>query len=97
MRLRSNFEIVANIPGKVVAIIDSNDGHTSVTNDAEAVIWWLTDRQFLQAGKRCIYRDTDGRWDELTHDGVGKFRGFAPLGAKDQYTALTLVGAAPLR
>lgn len=46
----------------------------SVTNDAENVVH---DLQHDFPGYRVIYRDTDGRWDELLH-ARGRFLGFAP-------------------
>lgn len=59
-----------------VLIVD-RDGDVSVTNDAEAVVAMCLSRY----GNRLIYyRDTDGRWDQLKHDGV-KFTGYAPLDA----------------
>ena len=29
-------------------------------------------------GRRVIYRDSSGSWDELVHDGAGNFRGYGP-------------------
>jgi hypothetical protein len=61
-----------------VLVVDQDEG-TSVTNNAEHVIADLTRAQVL-AGRRVLYRDTDGRWDELVVQG-GVFAGFAPIGA----------------
>ena len=52
----------------------------SLTNDAEAVIAQLAGRGVLE-GRRVLYQDTEGRWDEMRHE-AGRFRGFAPLGAR---------------
>ena len=52
---------------KFIFIVDNDQG-LSVTNDAENVcrkLLALTGR----SNKRIIYRDTDGRWDELVHSG----------------------------
>lgn len=93
MKVRSDFEIVANVPDKAIAIVDLNRGRMSITNDAEAVVDWLTGRQFLSPGKRLVYRDSDGRWDELKHDGAGRFLGFAPIGCTgDQSQVLAAIG-----
>lgn len=43
------------------------DGSMSITNDAEAVV-----EHVLSQGSpdvRIFYKDTDGQWDELVHDG----------------------------
>lgn len=56
------------------------DGPVSITNDAEAVVAYCLDKA---PGRRVLYRDTDGQWDELKHDGT-QFVGFAPLSADDR-------------
>lgn len=58
----------------IVWIVDANQGNISVTNDAEGVcrrVW------HDYPDRRIIYRDSDGNWDELKHEG-GRFVGFAP-------------------
>lgn len=45
-----------------VFLIDLDIGRRSVTNDAEAVIAWV---QRHYPGRRLIYRDSMGRWDEI--------------------------------
>jgi hypothetical protein len=61
-----------------VLVVDQDRG-PSVTNDAEHVIEDLSRAQVL-TGRRVLYRDTDGRWDELlVRDGV--FVGFIAIGA----------------
>ncbi len=68
------------IDGDFIVIIDQG-GTLSVTNDAEAVIEYLTRQGVDVDSKRVIYRDTEGQWDEmLTVD--GKFRGFRILGVR---------------
>lgn len=58
---------------EIVWLVDRDSG-MSVTNDAEAVV---AEVHALCPGRRIIYRDTDGNWDELVHkDGV--FVGFKP-------------------
>ncbi len=57
----------------IVFIVDLDNGGCSVTNDAEAVVSSILAQH---PGKRIVYRDSDGYWDELTHDGQ-KFTGFA--------------------
>jgi len=61
-----------------VYISDLNIG-MSVTNDAERVVEEIIPRF---KGKRIVYKDTDGRWDELVHDGH-QFTGFAPSQAPE--------------
>jgi len=66
--LRAHFSIFRRDPNAVL-ITDNNDGAMSVTNNAEAVVEWLITQFNLGPGTRIIYRDCDGRWDELKHDG----------------------------
>lgn len=72
---RSTFSIVKIEPDRVF-IVDLDQGGLSVTNDAEAVCQGLAQNSGF-ASKRFIYRDSDGRWDELVHR-AGVFQGFAP-------------------
>lgn len=71
-KLRSTFR-VDSIREDAVHIRDLDVG-MSVTNDAENVVEYLYN---VYGNRRFVYRDTMGRWDELTHD-HGKFIGFAP-------------------
>jgi hypothetical protein len=74
MRANRSSYCVDRVEPDAVYIIDLDEG-MSVTNNAEAVVLDL----FLKYGeRRIIYRDTDGRWDELLHD-KGHFTGFGPL------------------
>ena len=56
-----------------VYIADLNIG-MSVTNDAEGVVEDVINRF---GSKRIVYRDSDGRWDELKHNGR-EFTDFGP-------------------
>jgi hypothetical protein len=70
---RSDWEYVA-FTGEpnTVFIRDLNRGRMSVTNDAEAVV---REVNFSFPGKRIVYQDSDGFWDELLHEN-GVFKGF---------------------
>lgn len=73
---RSQYE-VARLESQRVFIIDKCiPGALSVTNDAENVV---SDVLKIFGELRIVYRDSQGSWDELLHDGV-KFIGFAPYG-----------------
>lgn len=72
MRVRADFHQIKATDTKVF-IVDC-DGQMSVTNDAEAVVAYVN---AWHPGKRIIYRDTMGQWDELKHTN-GRFDGFAP-------------------
>jgi hypothetical protein len=70
---RADYELVKVSP-EIVWIRDQNLGNISVTDDAEGVcrrVW------HDYPGRRIIYQDSQGYWDELKHYG-GKFTGFAP-------------------
>ena len=61
--------------GEILLIEDVGHTYTmSVTNDAEAVVYELVNKY---GNKRIIYKDSDGNWDELLHDG-DQFTGFGP-------------------
>lgn len=62
---------------KTVVIADVGTTQMSVTNDAEAVVRDLHERGALR-GRRLFYYDSEGRLDELVHDGRGVFVNFAP-------------------
>jgi hypothetical protein len=88
---QSSFEVVlAN--QQVVAIRDLDAGR-SVTNDAERVVSVLH-REGMLRSQRLLYRDTMGDWDELLHDGKGRFTGFQSVGARNLEVALTKAGIA---
>lgn len=58
----------------IVFISDLNRGALSVTNDAERVCRVLHSDW---PGYRIMYRDSEGRWDELRHE-RGVFKSFGP-------------------
>lgn len=70
---QADYEIV-KVTGTVVSLIDLDIGSKSVTNDAEAVVQEVTK---LHGDRRIAYRDSDGRWCELRHNGQD-FVGFSP-------------------
>lgn len=82
MKLQSVYTVVQvqmPAPGRdpVVWIVDdANDNPfaMSVTNDAEAV---CAACHAQYPNHRIIYRDTEGKWDELVHE-AGVFKRFAP-------------------
>lgn len=75
---------------RVVALVDAGDGLT-ITNAAEAVIADLARRGISQPNDRVIYRDTEGRWDELCV-AAGGFVGFRFLGVDSLEAALARLG-----
>ena len=76
MNFRASFNIVGvDRANRILYIVDNNDSSKSVTNDAEHVCYELHQ---TFPDYRVIYRDTEGRWDELVHD-KGRFLRFAPV------------------
>lgn len=67
---------------EVIAVVDTGSKRAakSVTNDAENVIDELA-RVYTLQGRRVIYMDSEGVFDELRHDGA-HFVGFAPVREK---------------
>src|SRR5579885_3128206 len=51
----------------------------TITNDAQHVVRELHQKGFLKAGRKLHYYDSDGRLDELLHDGAGRFMGFCAI------------------
>ena len=80
--------------GEVIVILDLDEGGRTVTNDVENVIADLASHTPLD-GKRVIYRDTSGLWDEILVEG-GRFASFAPIRARTIAEALERIGH-PLR
>lgn len=79
---KAKFDV--KISGDVLLVVDLyNPGSPSmtVTNDAEAVTEYVL--AHFGSKRRILYRDTEGRWDELKHDGQ-KFTGFAPIAQSDK-------------
>ena len=64
------------IHGNVIAVVDSNDGGKSVTNDAENVIADFVAKGFDLSKCHVIYKDTRGVWDEMLvkNDAFADFR-----------------------
>jgi hypothetical protein len=61
MNRRSDYEVVL-VEDDRVFIVDLDLGNRSVTNDAEKVLEEINNNF---PGKRLIYRDTLGNWDEI--------------------------------
>ena len=70
-----------------VLLIEDLNGGKSVTNDMAKI---LLDLDFLLGSledRRIIYKDSEGIWDGVAHD--GKFlKGFYPIGATNSDAAL---------
>ena len=64
--LRADYEVVL-VEEDRVFIVDLNLGNKSVTNDAEEV---LKEIQYHFPGKRLIYKDSMGKWDEIVEEGI---------------------------
>jgi hypothetical protein len=80
----AEYEIVLETV-KQVFIADMNRGGKSVTNDAERVVETLLTQAPERKTKEIVYRDSQGQWDLLVHDGV-KFIGFAPYKGRWPYS-----------
>ena len=73
MKVRAHYSVRCETE-ETIWIVDLDDGGMSVTNDAESVVAQVVKEY---GDKRIIYRDSDGRWDELRHIN-GVFIGYAP-------------------
>ena len=73
-----------------VCVIDENDG-MSVTNDIEHVLDDLRRAGVLVAGRRLIYCDSEGVWDEVLLDGGSRFVGFRSLNASTAEEAIRML------
>ena len=62
---RSDYRVVST-DDDFMFLVDLDLGNLSVTNDAENVVKHLLS---LYGNKRIIYRDSNGDWSELVHDG----------------------------
>lgn len=87
MNIHPEFDI-AHVRFVCVTDLDCG-GRRSVTNDIEWVISILRLENKLRDGDRLIYRDTDGRWDEVLLDHVLEFSGFRALNAATRTGAIT--------
>lgn len=83
---RVSYDLDASVPGAVLLVDRCLPGTMTITNAAEVVIGELAAADLL-AGRRVFYRDTEGSWDELVHDGQ-EFLRFAPIGAMSREGAL---------
>lgn len=81
-KLRAHFS--SEVVDGVICIEDADDGAASVTNDAEAVVEFVVD---AFGDRPIVYRDTDGRWDGLGHNG-NRFTDFIMIGAHDRPNAI---------
>ena len=84
--LSATANYTVSVTNGVVCVIDQGRGK-SVTNDAEAVIADLGANGVDLANQPVIYRDTEGRWDELVVRN-GRFSDFRFLHTKDQAQAV---------
>jgi hypothetical protein len=74
--MKANISIVvAESNSKVLTIQDMGHG-MSITNDAEAVVQYLVDNNYLPTGRKLQYYDSTGRLDELKIKD-GKFDDFS--------------------
>jgi len=78
--MRAVIAISKNVPGEPLYIRDVGpwDRFPTVTNDAEAVVDYLRAHNLVWQGRRLIYCDSDGHWDEILLKD-GSFSGFRTL------------------
>lgn len=78
---RANYQIVEDdrtCNQLIIRDLGPWDQHPSVTNDAEQVVKDLHRQGYLPSYTTLRYYDSEGRLDQLLHDGQGHFTGFAP-------------------
>jgi len=77
--MRANYSAELYVERALILVRDRSDvsGGPTVTNAAESVIADLAAGMGVK-GRRVVYLDTLGVWDELLHDGE-RFTGYAPL------------------
>lgn len=75
----ANYAIV-NDTDEVIVLRDLGpwDRYMTITNAAELVVAELHARNVLKPDKKILYYDSENEMDQLLHDGMGHFRGFAP-------------------
>lgn len=79
---------VQGVVGNHVFVIDDDlPRFTSLTNAAEDVVLKLIKEH--GPDKRFFYRDSQGSWDELKHDGSA-FTGFAAIASEDEVAQKSL-------
>lgn len=88
--MRTKYDIIYE-DQHVIALVQTDPTVMSITNDAEAVIADLLDRGKLHQ-RRVIYKDTEGRWDELVH-WFGEFKNYKFLNAKRLGEALAAINS----
>ncbi len=86
---RVSYDLDTSVPGALLLVDHDLPGTMSVTNAAEEVIAELA-WQGLLAGRRVLYRDTDGIWDELLHDGH-HFNGFRSIHVRTRDEVLAVL------
>lgn len=69
---------MANIDPLVIRDVGPWDKFPTVTNGAETVVRDLHARGQLPKGRRLQYIDSQGKLDEIEHDGEGRFLGIKP-------------------
>lgn len=73
------------------------EGCRCITNDADYVIaalYEIHSREKEIPMPRVVYEDSMGLWDELVHDGKGKFLNFNVMSAKTVDEAIDKMGIA---
>lgn len=78
---------VAFLTDKFNEVLHHRERLATITNDPEAVVQDVCGHEFEVS--RILYKDTEGRWDELKFtSGAGRhvFTGFAPISAEDKET-----------
>lgn len=77
---RANFQILKDLPGKPLLILDMGpwDRYPTITNDAEALVEALREAGYLPDGRKLIYYDSEGELGEILVKN-GAFAGFAPF------------------
>lgn len=74
--LRAHFEVIKHTNNYIlIEDLANTSGTMTVTNDAEEVISRLIDSGYVNYSTRVFYIDTEGRVDELEHNGK-EFIGF---------------------
>lgn len=104
--MRTKYDIIYE-DQHVIALVQTDPTVMSITNDAEAVIADLHQRKLLDTTtciestkgpvilhrpRRVIYKDTEGRWDELVH-WFGEFKNYKFLNAKRLGEALAAINS----
>lgn len=80
----------AEVVAGVLVIFDRDAGSLSVTNDVERVIEKEADRRGEKLPRLVIYRDSEGRYDQIRHRN-GVYGGIAPIGAQSLDAAIHAV------